>query len=308
MAITSWQTQKLTDTNLNMAKIAVIGTGNMGAPMAINLSAANHRVRAFDIVASKMRALEPHGITAAASHHDAVDGAEIIITMLPTAVEVKQVYVDEIFLHGNKGCTLIDSSTIDLKDAKEIHRRAREYGFNMIDAPVSGGTVGAATGNLTFMVGGEQQALSLAAPVLDIMGATTIHCGAAGMGQAAKMCNNMMLGIQMASVVEGFHLAKRVGLTNAKLFEVATSSSGNCWSLTAFCPVPDLAPASPANNNFQAGFATDLMLKDMGIALNAAKEVDLDLEVAPVAAEIYRHFSQMGNGELDFSAIYKLLE
>ena len=291
-----------------MNRIAVIGTGNMGAPMARNLAKAGFDVRAFDIVPEKMAPLAEHGVTACSSHAEAMDGAHCVLTMLPTAVEVNDVFDRHIAVHAREGCLVVDSSTIDLEDARSLHGRAADRGFGMLDAPVSGGTGGAASGTLTFMVGGETAALEAARGVLDAMGSCIIHCGGAGMGQASKMCNNLMLGIQMASVVEGFHLARRVGLDDAKLYEVAFSSSGNCFSLTAFCPVPDVVPASPANRDYQPGFSTDLMLKDMGIALNAAENASLPLVLAPVAAALYRRFSEAGHGGLDFSAIYRLLE
>lgn len=291
-----------------MRTIAVIGTGNMGAPMSRNLAAAGFQVRVFDIVREKMLPLAAAGIHVCDSHQQAMAGADLVLTMLPTAVEVRDVFERHSIRHAMPGCLLVDSSTIDLEDARRLHQRASDAGFPMLDAPVSGGTAGAASGKLTFMVGGEADTLSMAGPALDAMGARTIHCGGPGMGQAAKMCNNMMLGIQMASVVEGFHLARRVGLSNEKLYEVASTSSADCFSLTAFCPVPDVVPASPANRDYRPGFSTDLMLKDMGIALNAADQLALPLTLAPVAEALYRRFRDDGFGDLDFSAIYRLLE
>ncbi len=280
----------------------------MGAPMSINLAKAGHHVKVFDIVPEKMAPLKVHGIAAAEDHRSAVVDADIILTMLPTGVEVKEVYFEQAMQHAAAGSILIDSSTIDLNDAHAVHVVAKDKGFLMIDAPVSGGTAGAAAGTLTFMVGGSEHALNTASPALSAMGARVVHCGDAGMGQAAKMCNNMMLGIQMASVVEGFHLARRVGLSNEKLYEVASSSSGNCFSLTAFCPIPGIVEVSPSNNDYRPGFSTDLMLKDMRLALNAAQQKRLDLDMAPIAADLYQQFSDDGNGDLDFSAIYKMLE
>ena len=287
-------------------KIAVIGTGNMGSPMALNLVRHGFEVYAYDIVTSKLDPLQAEGIVPCSSHRHALEHVDAVLTMLPTGVEVEQVYREEVFVHGKSGMLCIDSSTIDLKDAQNIHHLARESGFDFIDAPVSGGTVGAATGNLTFMVGGSDDALERATPALQVMGAKTAHCGEGGMGQAAKMCNNMMLGIQMASVVEGFHLARKVGLSDEKLFEVATNSSANCFSLTTFCPVSNLVPTSPSNNDFQPGFSTNLMLKDMKIALNAADAAALPLNLAPLAASLYQQFSDDDCGDLDFSAIFQL--
>jgi 3-hydroxyisobutyrate dehydrogenase len=289
-------------------QIAVIGTGNMGAPMSRNLAQAGFAVCAYDIVEEKLAPLAKQGVRACANHADAIAGADMILTMLPTAVEVRDVFERHITPHAGAGCLLVDSSTIDLEDARNLHRDAGNSGLAMLDAPVSGGTAGAASGKLTFMVGGDPAHLEAARPALDAMGSRVIHCGGPGMGQAAKMCNNMMLGIQMASVVEGFHLARKVGLDNKKLYEVASSSSANCFSLTAFCPVPDVVEVAPANGGYQPGFSTDLMLKDMGIALNAAQQGELPLTLAPVAASIYRRFSEAGHGGLDFSAIYRLLD
>jgi 3-hydroxyisobutyrate dehydrogenase len=291
-----------------MITIAVIGTGNMGAPMSINLARAGHRVQAFDIVADKMQPLLADGVIATESHQQALANADIVLTMLPTGIEVKDVYFNQILPWASTKSVLIDSSTIDIEDARAVHDKTAEAGFKMIDAPVSGGTAGAAAGKLTFMVGGDQETMELAHSALEVMAGTIIHCGGPGMGQAAKMCNNMMLGIQMASVVEGFHLAKKLGLSDQKLYEVSSSSSANCFSLSAFCPVPEVVDVAPANNDYQPGFATDLMLKDMGLALNAAQLNNLNLDLAPVAARLYQSFSDQGNGGLDFSAIYKMLE
>jgi len=291
-----------------MTTIAVIGTGNMGAPMAINLARAGHRVQAFDIVTEKMQPLTADGIIATASHREALTDAEMVLTMLPSGIEVKDVYFNQVIPWAPEHCLLIDSSTIDLEDARAVHRKTAQAGFNMIDAPVSGGTAGATAGKLTFMIGGDSATIESARPALEAMAGRIIHCGKAGMGQAAKMCNNMMLGIQMASVVEGFHLANKIGLADEKLYEVASNSSANCFSLTAFCPVPGIVDVSPSNNQYQPGFSTDLMLKDMALALNAAECNALDLDLAPVAAELYKSFSEAGNGRLDFSAIYKMLE
>ncbi len=290
-----------------MNRIAVIGTGHMGAPMAGNLAAGGFEVRAYDIAEEKMSPLTELGVIACNNHAHAMDGVDVVLSMLPTAVEVNEVFDRHTAIHAPEGCLVVDSSTIDLKEAKRWHHRARDRGFRSLDAPVSGGTGGAAAGTLTFMVGGNESMVQSAMNLFLSMGSHIIHCGGPGMGQAAKMCNNLMLGIQMASVIEGFHLARRVGLSNAKLYEVAHSSSGDCFSMTAFCPVPDIVPNAPANRDYQPGFSTDLMLKDMGIALNAARAADLPLELAPVAASLYRRFSEAGHGGLDFSAIYQLL-
>lgn len=291
-----------------MIHIAVIGTGNMGAPMSIHLARAGFDVRAYDIIESKLEPLEPEGVQAASDHADAVQTADAVLTMLPTGVEVKDVFEHSLFNHCQPNTLLIDSSTIELGDAQSLHATAKERGFRMLDAPVSGGTVGAHNAALTFMVGGDQNTLESARPVFEAMGKSIIHCGADGMGQAAKMCNNLMLGIQMASVAEGFSLAERVGLDAKTLYEVATMSSGNCFALTTFCPVPDLVATAPSTNGFKPGFSTDLMLKDMKIGLKAAKESKLDLPLAPHALAQYARFSQTGEGGTDFSGIIKLLQ
>lgn len=288
-----------------MPAITVIGSGNMGAPMAINLAQTANPVCVFDIVPAQMTGLANHGIIIASSHRQAIENADVILTMLPTGVEVNAVY-QQVIAHAKPATLLIDSSTIDLQHARQMHRKAAQHGFAMLDAPVSGGTGGAKSATLTFMVGGAPATLEQAKPILAAMGNKIVYCGQGGMGQAAKMCNNMMLGIQMASVVEGFHLAKRVGLSAQKLYEVAANASANCWSLTAFCPVPDIVPAVPASNDYQPGFANDLMLKDMRLALSAASNAGLTLDLAPVAAALYQQCSDIGNGELDFSALYKL--
>ena len=286
--------------------VAVIGTGNMGAPMSINLALQGFDVRVFDIVRDKMNPLEDHGIKACASHREAIEDAAMILTMLPSGVEVREVIEEEVLGAADRDCVLIDSSTIDLGAAREIHQMSAEQGYRMLDAPVSGGTAGAAAGSLTFMVGGDKTVLAESTPYLNAMGAKVVHCGSAGMGQAAKMCNNMMLGIQMASVSEGFKLARAIGLSEQTLYEVSSNSSGNCFSLSAFNPIPGLLENTPANNGYQPGFSADLMLKDMGLALAAAAKAELPLDVAPIAAELYKEMSSQGNGGLDFSAIFAL--
>ncbi len=291
-----------------MKTIAVIGTGKMGAPMAQNLASAGFDVRVFDIIREKMAPLARSGVTLCRDHAEAIRDANIILSMLPTSVEVCEVFDQYTVPLATPGTLIVDCSTIDFQDARRLHRRAIEKGFRILDAPVSGGTGGAANGTLTFMIGGESATLETASDMFQAMGSRIIHCGGAGMGQAAKMCNNLMLGIQMASVVEGFHLARRVGLRNDKLYEVAHCSSGDCFSLTAFCPVPDVVPSSPSNRDYQPGFTTNLMLKDLQIALQAAESAKLPLALGPVAEMLYRRLYEAGHGDLDFSAIYRLLE
>ena len=290
-----------------MNKIAVIGVGNMGAPMSINLARSGYDVMAYDLDPEKLRAVSEFGVTPAINHEQAISGAEVVLTMLPTGIEVRDVVENHVLPTSDSGVLLIDSSTIDLSDAQFLHQQLSDQGIGMLDAPVSGGTIGAERAALTFMVGGEAELLKKNRAVLQSMGAHIVHCGAAGMGQAAKMCNNLMLGIQMASVSEGFNLAKKVGLDDEVLYQVATNSSGNCFALTTFCPIAGLVSTAPSSHNFNPGFSTDLMLKDMTLALNAAKRADLNLEVGPIAAGLYQLFSENGNGGKDFSAIYQKL-
>ncbi len=290
-----------------MTTIAIIGTGNMGAPMALNLKQGGFRVKAYDLVTRKLDALTPHGIEKCDNHQQCVTGVDAVLTMLPSGVEVKDVYHNQVLNAVKPGCLLIDSSTIDLADAQALHATARRRALRMLDAPVSGGTVGAKNGALTFMVGGDPDTLDTARVFFNAMGKSIIHCGTGGMGQAAKMCNNLMLGIQMASVAEGFNLARQCGLSDETLFEVATQSSGNCFALTTFCPIPDLVASAPSSHGFRPGFSTGLMLKDMNLALNAAELSKLDLSTAKEAAKIYDAFAAQGNANKDFSAIYQFV-
>ena len=290
-----------------MANIAFIGVGNMGNPMARNLMAAGHAVTAFDISADFLARIADAGAKTAASAGEAVAGAEVVITMLPAGKHVKDVYLGGLFDALEPGTLLIDCSTIDVAAAREVHAAAAEKGFPMVDAPVSGGVGGAEAATLTFMVGGADDAVASARPLLDKMGKTIVHCGGAGNGQAAKICNNMMLGIQMASVAEAFVLAEKLGLDAQRLFDVSSTASGQCWSLTTYCPVPGPVPTSPANRAYEPGFAAALMLKDMGLALAAAKDTGADVSVAEKAAALYQDYSDAGQAGKDFSGIINLI-
>jgi len=292
---------------MQIKNIAVIGTGNMGAPMATNLAQAGFKVSVFDLVESKMQAIAKHGITVCENHQQAIQDADIVWTMLPTGVEVADVVHNQIFKHCNTNTLLVDSSTIDLNDSKAIHQAAYSNGFKMLDAPVSGGTVGAHNGALSFMVGGDAESLTLAQSALDAMGKTVVHCGEGGMGQAAKMCNNLMLGIQMISVAEGFRLAQEVGLKEQTLFDVARTSSGDCFALRTFCPIPNLVETAPSTNGFKPGFSSELMLKDLNLALSAAKAADIKLSFGDNAAEQYRTLVEAGDAGMDFSSVIKLI-
>ena len=292
---------------MQIKRIAVIGTGNMGSPMAINLAKAGFDVKVFDLVESKMQAIAEHGITVCQSHQQAISNAEIVWTMLPTGVEVSDVFNNHLFNHCRSDCLLIDSSTIDLNYSREIHKAAADRGFKMLDAPVSGGTVGAHNGALSFMVGGDVNSLPIAQAAFDAMGKTVVHCGECGMGQAAKMCNNLMLGIQMISVAEGFRLAQEVGLNEQTLFDVATASSGDCFALRTFCPIPDLVETAPSTKGFKPGFSSELMLKDLSLALSAAKTAGIELPFGDNAAEQYKSLVESGDSGMDFSSVIKLI-
>ncbi|MCL4108003.1 UNVERIFIED_CONTAM: hypothetical protein GTU68_017031 [Idotea baltica] len=279
----------------------------MGSPMATNLAKAGFDVSVFDLIESKMLAIAEHGVTVCENHQQAVSDADVVWTMLPTGVEVADVFNNQLFKYCNDDCLLVDSSTIDLNDAREIHQAATKNGFSMLDAPVSGGTVGAHNGALSFMVGGDAQSIKIAQPAFDAMGKTLVHCGDGGMGQAAKMCNNLMLGIQMISISEGFRLAQEVGLNEQTLFDVATTSSGDCFALRTFCPIPDLVETAPSSNGFKPGFSSELMLKDLNLALNAAKAAGIELPFGDNAAQQYKALVDSGDARVDFSSVIKLI-
>src|SRR5690606_34891837 len=245
-----------------MTMIAFIGLGNMGNPMAANLVKAGHAVRGFDLVPENLEKAERNGVTPAESAAEAIEGSEAVITMLPAGSHVLSVY-DEIAPRAAEGTLFIDCSTIDVESARKAHALAAGRGHLSIDAPVSGGVTGAEAGTLTFMAGGTDAAFARAKPVLQPMAGRIVHCGAAGAGQAAKICNNMILGVSMIAVGEAFVLAEKLGLSHQALFDVASTSSGQCWSLTSYCPVPGPVPSSPANRDYRPGFAAALMLKDL---------------------------------------------
>ncbi|WP_420550079.1 3-hydroxyisobutyrate dehydrogenase [Curvivirga sp.] len=290
-----------------MAKVTFIGVGNMGGPMAINLIKAGHEVTAVDLVEENLEKLKAEGAKVAHSAAEAMAETEVVISMLPAGQHVKAVYGKDVFPNANSGTLLIDCSTIDVDSAREVQTLATEAGFPMVDAPVSGGVGGAAAGTLTFMVGGEDTAYAAAEPFLQIMGKTLVHCGGAGNGQAAKICNNMMLGIQMISVAEAFALGEKLGLSHQKLFDVSSTASGQCWSLTTYCPVPEMVPTSPANNEYKPGFASALMLKDLRLAQAAAESAGAVTPLGEHAERLYEEFSESGGAGVDFSGIIKML-
>jgi 3-hydroxyisobutyrate dehydrogenase len=292
-----------------MARIGFIGLGNMGMPMALNLIKAGHVVVGFDVVKPLIGKLSALGGAAAASVADACKGADVIITMLPAGEQVRRAYgePDGIIAAADTGALLIDSSTIDVATARQVAALAAARGLAMIDAPVSGGVGGAQAGTLTFMVGGTDDAFGRARAFLDAMGKTVVHAGGAGNGQAAKICNNMILGISMIAVSEAFVLAEKLGLDAQKLFDISSKSSGQCWSMTSYCPVPGPVPASPANRDYQAGFTAAMMLKDLNLAQDAARSAGAATPLGASAAELYALFTSHGQADKDFSAIVNFL-
>ena len=285
-----------------MAGIAFIGLGNMGGPMAANLVKSGHRVTAFDLVAASRDQAKADGAAIAESSVNAVKGADVVVTMLPAGRHVLSVWNDVVPAMAGHAL-IIDCSTIDVESAKLSHALASKHGIASIDAPVSGGTGGARGATLTFMCGGDEKAFAAAKPILEKMGKKIVHCGGAGAGQAAKICNNMILGVSMIAVSEAFALAEKLGLSHQALFDVASTSSGQCWSLTSYCPVPGPVPTSPANNDYKPGFASALMVKDLTLAQDAAKAAGAATPLGRHAQEIYREFDAAGNGGVDFSGI-----
>ena len=292
-----------------MARIAFIGVGNMGGPMARNLMTAQHAVTAFDPVEAALADIVEAGATRAASAAAAVKGAEAVVTMVPAGPEVRDVYLGggEVLEAVDPGTLLIDCSTIDVATAREVAGEAAARGFEMVDAPVSGGTGGAVAGTLTFMVGGPDAAFEKAKPILEHMGARIVHCGPAGNGQAAKVCNNMMLAISMLGVCEGFTLADNLGLDRQTLFDVVANSSGQSWAVTSYCPVPGPVPASPANNGFQPGFTADMMVKDLRLARDAAMKSGTGTPMGALAEALMALHVAGGNGPRDFSSIIEMV-
>ena len=289
-----------------MTTIAFIGLGNMGNPMAANLVKAGHTVRGFDLMPANLETAKANGVSVVADAAAAVSGADVVITMLPAGKHVVAVWSD-IAPGAAKGTLFIDSSTIDVESARRAHAIAAAHGLLSVDAPVSGGTGGAAAGTLTFMAGGAVEAFAKAEPVLKPMAGRIVHCGGDGAGQAAKICNNMILGISMIGVCEAFVLAEKLGLSHQALFDVASTSSGQCWSLTTYCPVPGPVPASPANRDYKPGFAAALMLKDLRLAQEAASAAGAVTPMGAEAAQIYALFNAQGGADADFSGIIEFL-
>ena len=289
-----------------MARVAFVGLGNMGGPMAANLVKAGHSVAGFDLSAAILKAAADTGVTAADSLAAALTDAEIVVTMLPKGAHVIAVWTD-ILSAIKPGTLLIDCSTIDVDSARKAHEMAEKAGCLSLDAPVSGGTGGAAAGTLTFMAGGSDDAFAKATPLLEAMGKKIVHCGSNGAGQAAKICNNMILGISMIGVCEAFALGEKLGLSHQALFDVASTSSGQCWSINTYCPVPGPVPTSPANNDYKPGFAAALMLKDLRLSQEAALATGASTPLGAEAAQLFGLFEKQGHGGRDFSAIIEML-
>jgi 3-hydroxyisobutyrate dehydrogenase len=288
-----------------MTTIGFIGLGNMGGPMAANLVRAGHRVQGYDVVPAALAAARQAGVETVASAAATAAGAALVITMLPAGQQVRAIYEDPEgpLRSAAPGSLFIDCSTIDVTSARAAHAAAVAAGMAALDAPVSGGVAGAVAGTLTFMVGGEAAAFERAQPLLAAMGRKVVHCGGASAGQAAKICNNMILGISMIAVGEAFVLAEKLGLSHQALFDVASTASGQCWALTSYCPVPGPVPASPANNGYKPGFAAALMLKDLTLAQEAARAAGAETALGRHAGKLYEQFAAEGNGGKDFSAI-----
>ncbi|NKX54727.1 3-hydroxyisobutyrate dehydrogenase [Arthrobacter mobilis] len=289
-------------------RIAFIGLGHMGGPMAANLVKAGYQVTGFDVVPAANEAARQNGVETAGSAEAAAAGAAVVITMLQTGRQVLDVYSGRDGSGGAlaaaaPGTLFLECSTIAVEDAKQAHQAAETAGQRCLDAPVSGGVVGAVAGTLTFMAGGTEADFAQAEPILQAMGKRIVHCGAAGAGQAAKVCNNLILGVSMIAVCEAFVLGEKLGLEHQTLFDVASNASGQCWALTTNCPVPGPVPASPANRDYQPGFAGALMAKDLGLALQALQATGVTAELGSRAAEIYRRFAEEGGADKDFSAI-----
>jgi len=291
-----------------MSHVAFIGLGNMGSGMAANLIKAGREVRAFDLSEAALEAAAKAGAVRAASAADAARGAAAVITMLPAGRHVKAVYEDGIFAAADPAAILIDCSTIDVATAKAVGAAGAARGFAMVDAPVSGGIAAASAGTLTFMVGGAPEAFARAEPYLAQMGKAVIRAGESGAGQAAKICNNMLLAVSMIGTCEAFTLAQKLGLDAQTFFDISSKASGQCWSMTSYCPVPGPVPAAPSNRDFEGGFAAALMLKDLKLALEAAQGVEASVPMGAQAEALYQLFAGLGGAGKDFSAIVKLLD
>ena len=288
-------------------KIAFIGLGNMGGGMAANLVKSGHIVHAFDLSEAALSAAATNGCAPFSNVRDAVSGVDAVVTMLPNGKIMQSVYIADVIGYAPAAALLLDCSTIDVATARAVANDAAAKGYEMVDAPVSGGIAAANAGTLTFMVGGSEAAFSRAAPILSAMGKAVIHAGAAGAGQAAKICNNLILGAQMISTCEAFVMAEKLGLDAQVFYDISSNATGQSWSMTSYCPLPGVGPQSPADNHYAGGFAAVLMLKDLNLAMEAAQSVDANVPMGKRATEIYQAFADAGQGGLDFSAIIKSL-
>jgi 3-hydroxyisobutyrate dehydrogenase len=291
-----------------MARIAFIGLGHMGGGMAPNLVKAGHDVYAFDLSDAALDAAADAGCNRAGSTEEACSQADVVITMLPAAKHVLEVYRNHVFDTAPNSALLIDCSTIDVASARTVEEEAKAKGFEMVDAPVSGGIAAAAGGTLAFMVGGTEEAFAKAKPIIEPMAKAVIHAGGAGAGQAAKICNNMILGATMAVTCEAFVLAQKLGLDPQVFFDISSQASGQSWSMTSYAPVPGVGPKSPADNGYEGGFAAALMLKDLKLAMEAAKQAGVEVEMGEEAEELYEEFVEKGGGSKDFSGIIQMID
>jgi 3-hydroxyisobutyrate dehydrogenase len=291
-----------------MARIAFIGLGNMGGGMAANLAKAGHEVRAFDLSEAALAKAEERGCSRAADAAAAVEGAEAVVTMLPAGRHVAEVYRSAVFGKAPTDAILLDCSTIDVATARAVEEEARAAGYEMVDAPVSGGIAAAEGGTLTFMVGGTDAGFERARPILEKMGKAVIHAGGSGSGQAAKIVNNMLLGVTMAGTCEAFVLAQKLGLDPQVFFDISSKASGQSWSMTSYCPVPGVGPETPADRGYDGGFAAQLMLKDLKLAMEAAQAAGAYTPMGGEAAELYGRFVERGGGPKDFSALIKMID
>ena len=291
-----------------MAKIAFIGLGHMGGGMAPNLVKAGHEVLAFDLVPEAVQHAAQGGCSAATSAAEAVKGADAVITMLPASKHVRAVFENDVAPNAKLGTLLIDCSTIDVSSAREVGAELQELGFDFVDAPVSGGISAAVGGTLTFMVGGNDEAFERARPLLEPMAKAVIHAGELGAGQAAKICNNMILGATMVATCEAFALAQKLGLDLQIFFDISSKASGQSWSMTSYCPVPGVGPETPADHEYEGGFAAALMLKDLKLAADAAQSVGAYTPMGAEAEELYQRFVDRGGGNKDFSGIIKMID
>jgi 3-hydroxyisobutyrate dehydrogenase len=290
-----------------MPSIGFIGVGHMGGPMARNLLKAGHQVTVFDPNAGNAGAMVAGGAKQAASLVELSAANDVILSMLPSGRELRVAYLDNdgIVAHAKSGALLVDCSTTDVDSARAVADAAKKRGLQFIDSPVSGGVAGAEAGSLTFMAGGDEKAVEAARPILMSMGKNVVHTGGSGSGQAAKICNNLILGVSMIGVCEAFVLAEHLGLSADKLFAVSSTSSGQCWSLTSYCPAPGPVPTAPSNREYKPGFAAKMMLKDLRLATDAAEKHNQAIELGDLAKRLYERFVQEGSGDLDFSAIIK---